>query len=108
MKRFKRKLLEYLTQNLLKAISEDEILIMTNKGWFLNKHKLSPEELVDLKQQAADLEGSILWQLMSKDIEYQAFLRGRKAKTDEDNLACHYMFYNLDLIAKYISNLKKL
>lgn len=108
MKWIKRKLVKYLTKNLLVALTDDDILLMTNKGWFLNKRKLSPEELGELKQEAMDFKKSALWQLMQRDLEYHAFLRGRKAQTDEDNLACHYLFYNLDLIQQYINNCSKL
>jgi hypothetical protein len=106
--RIRRKVLQYLTRNLLKALTEEDVLSMTNRGWFVNRRALSPEEIANLKDEARAFETSTLWAYMSKDIEYVAFVRGRKAKTDEENLACHYMFYNLDIIAQYIRNCRKL
>ena len=108
MRKLKHKLIQFLTKHLLKAVNEDDILRITNKGWFLNKKKLTPEEVSYLKEEANSFNESLLWKLMSREIEYVAFIRGRKSKTDEDNLACHYMFYNLDLIQKYLENCKKL
>lgn len=108
IRKIKRKILQHLTKELLVAITEDDILQMTSKGYFLNKRKLSQEELMQLAEDARAFEGSLLWQVMEKEIEYTAFVRGRKAQTSEDNLACHYMFYNLDLLKKFLRNCSKL
>ena len=106
--RLRWKVLQYLTRNLLKALTSDDVLSITNRGWFLGKRKLADEEVANLKDEAKAFERSLLWKLMSRDIEYAAFVRGRKAKTDDENLACHYMFYNLDIIEQYIRNCRKL
>lgn len=108
IRKLKRKLLQYLTRNLLKALTEEDVLTITNKGWFLNRRKLAPEEVAHIKAEATDFEKSLLWTLMRKDIEWAAFVLGRKAKTDEENLACHYMFYNLDIMERYLRNVNKL
>lgn len=107
-KYIKKTLVQYLAKHLLKAITEDDVLRMTNKGWFLHKRKLGSDEIEHLKEEAKSFKESILWKMMSKDIEYIAFVTGRKAKTDDENLACHYMFYNLDIIERYLNNCSKL
>lgn len=104
LRKLKFLIISYLTKNLLKALTKDDILVMTNRGWYVNRHKLTSDEMVSLREEAKAFMGSTLWSLMLRDLEYQAFVRGRKAKTNEDNLACHYMFYNLDLIEQYIKN----
>lgn len=104
----KRKLLQYLTKNLLKAVNEDDVLRMTSEGWLLNNRKFAPEELSQLGDDARSFQQSFLWKLMRKDVEYTAFVRGRQALTDRDNDACHYMFYNLDILEKFLNNCAKL
>lgn len=90
------------------ALSPEEILTLTSRGWFMNKRKLSPEEVMEIKDEAEGFSKSLLWDLMRKELEYQAFVRGRKGITDRDNDACHYLFYSLDLMEKYLENCRKL
>jgi len=108
MKYWKYKLVQHLTKNLLKAVTKDDILLITNNGWVSRGRVLSPDEKQLIQDEAKTLLDSVLWQYLSKEIEYVAFVRGRKAKNDEDNLACHYMFYNLDLIETFLERCKKL
>lgn len=107
MKYIKKRLIQYLTKNLLKAVNEDDILRITSEGYLLRKRKLSPEEVINIKEEAKSIVDSELWQMMMTELEYVAFIRGRKAKTDDDNLACHYLFYNLDLLKSFMNNLGK-
>ena len=107
MKYFKRKILQYLTRNLLKAVNEDDILRITSQGYLLRNRKLTPEEIISIKEEAKSIRESELWRLMTTELEYVAFIRGRKAKTDEDNLATHYLFYNIDLMQQFLNNIIK-
>ncbi|HEC65054.1 MAG TPA: hypothetical protein ENI23_07165 [bacterium] len=107
MKYFKRKILQYLTRNLLKAVNEDDILRITSQGYLLRNRKLTPEEIISIKEEAKSIRESEIWRLMTTELEYVAFIRGRKAKTDEDNLATHYLFYNIDLMQQFLNNIIK-
>ena|SRR3990167_3819957 len=98
----KKLLLRTLTKNLLKVVNEDDLLVITNQGWVSKGRRLTPEEKAEIKAQANEFSQSLLWEFISKELEYQAFVRGRKATTDRENDACHLMFYNLDIIEKFL------
>ena len=108
MGRIRKLLVQYLTKKLLKALTPEDVLTFSNRGWFLNNRKLAPDEIGELKEQARNFRESFLWNVIRRDIEYAAFVTGRKAKTDEENLASHYMFYNLDVIERFLENCTKL
>ncbi len=107
MKFFKKVLLQYLTKHLLKAVNEDDLLRITSEGYLLKNRKLTPEEIVNIKEEAKSIRESEIWELMKTEMEYVAFIRGRKSKTDEDNLATHYLFYNIDLMQQFLNNIIK-
>ena len=104
----KKLLIAYLSKRLLKVIHEDDLLLITNRGWVSKGRKLTSEEMAEIKAQAKDLSDSILWQFISKELEYQAFVTGRKARTDRDVDATFYMYYNLDLIQQFLDRCKAL
>ncbi len=104
----KRKLLAHLTKHLLKAVDERDLLLITSTGWVSRGRKLTPEEKAEIKAQAQDFSQSILWEFISKELEYAAFVRGRKSTTDIDNYMTLAMFYNLDLIQKFLDRCRTL
>lgn len=109
----KRKLLNYLirhlTRNYLAALTEEDILTMSNRGWFLNKRKLSQEEIAELKDEAQALKDSVLWRLMMRDIKYSANVRMfEKGSIDGNNIFGRAMLYNLELLNSFIENCRKL
>jgi len=107
MKYLKKIILMYITKNLLKMVNEDDVLKVTSKGYLLRNRKLTPEEVASLREEAKIFRESELWTLMRTELEWVAFVRGRKSKTNEDNLATHYLFYNVDIIEQFLRNLGK-
>lgn len=107
MKYINRNLIQYLTRHLLKAVNEDDVLRITSNGYLFKKRKLTPLEIKDLKEEAKSFKDSAFWEFMKSELEYVAFIRGRRAKTDEENLATHYLFYNIDLIEQFLNNMGK-
>ena len=107
MKYFKRKLALYLTHHLLKMVNDDDILKITTEGYMLKNRKLTPEEVESIRDEAKSINDSELWHFMKTELEWIAFVKGRKSVTAEDNLACHYMFYNLDMIQAFLNRLSK-
>ena len=107
MKYLKIRLLQYLTKNLLKMVTEDEILRITSEGFMVNKRKLEVDEIHALRAEAREFKESMVWKFMCNELEYVAFVRGRKSTTDMDNYGTHAMFYNLDLMQKFLDNLSK-
>ena len=107
--RIKNWLINYLTGNLLKAVSEEDILRITNKGFFINKRKLTPEEIATLKDEADSLSNSFLWKIMTKDVEFMAFLQMSKQATKPDDIIFgKAMFYSLKILRDYLERLKTL
>lgn len=98
----------WLVKRLLKAVTEDDILVMTQVGWFIGRHKMSSEEIITLKEEALSFEKSSLYRLMKRDLRYAATLqRYNEAKNDLDMLFGKSMLYNFDLIRKYIAGIIK-
>lgn len=95
----------WLVKRLLKAVHEDELLVQTNRGWFIGRRRLSPEEVQALKAEAKDFRGSYLWNAMKKDVKFMAFLRATNlAKSDMDLIYSGAMYYDLELLEKFIEN----
>ena len=99
--------MQWLTRHLLKMVTEDDIIRITSDGYLLNGRKLPPEVVSSLKAEAREIKESELWKYMCNELEYVAFVRGRKSTTDMDNYATHSMFYNLDLLNQFLNNLAK-
>ncbi len=107
MRWIRHKLVLYLTRNLLVALTEDEILTMTNRGWSYRGRMLSPEERAQLREEAQTFGDSLLWQMISNEIRFTANLRVFEKGVDaEQTIFGRAMLYNLELIATFIKNLK--
>ena len=103
----KKRILYFLTKHLLKAVNEDDILSITSDGYLLRNRKLTPEEIISIREEARSIRESELWKLMKTEIGFVAYIRGRRAKSDDDNLACHYMFLNLEIMQNFLDNMSK-
>lgn len=99
----------WLTKNLLKAVHEDELLVQTNRGWYIGKHRLSDAEMAALSAEAKDFRDSYLWKMIRKDVQFVAYLRSQaKARTDGDLIYGSAMYYNIELIQKFIERCESL
>lgn len=105
----RRKLIQYLVRNLLAAITEDDILTVTNKGWFYHKRKLTPEEVTQLQEEARSFKGSVLWNYMSNEVRYLANLQMfEKGISAENTVFGRAMLYNLQLLQQFLDRCSKL
>lgn len=106
MGRIKHIVINKLTKHLLKALTEDDILQMTNEGYLVNGRKLTVGEMRQLEDEAKELQGSYLWKLMTRELEFHAFRRmSDQARTDGDIVFGKAMFYNLSLLRRFLKNL---
>lgn len=107
MKRPRQFLINYLTRNLLRAVTEEDILQITSEGYLYHKKKILPDELSALKDEAAALKESFIWRLMTKEVEYMAFMTmTAKARTNDDIIFGKAVFYSVSLFNKFLENLK--
>lgn len=96
-------------KHLLKAVTADEILSISAKGWFVGTRKLTTEEIIDLREEAASFVKSSLYRLLKREIKYRATLqRYDMAKTSDDMIFGKAMLYDLDLIDIFIKNIGSL
>src|SRR3990167_8134573 len=94
-----------LTKHLLKAVHEEELLVFTNKGWYINHKRLTEEQVATLREEAREFQDSFLWRLMSHEIKFMAYLRGsNKARMPEDLIFSSAMYYDLELLEKFLKN----
>lgn len=99
--------INYLAKHLIKAVSEDDILRITSTGYMAGKRKLERDEINLLREEANAWRESLIWDYMKKEVEWIAFVRGRKATSEKDTYASNAMYYNLDLMQKFLDNLSK-
>jgi len=108
MKRLKHIVINFLTKHLVKAITEDDILIVSGRDFLINRIKLSPEEIQNLKDDAETFKDSLLWRLISNEVKFDAIQRmGDKAVTPDDIIFGKAMLYDINLIRNFIENLSK-
>ena len=104
--RLKNYLLTRLTKRLLRIVTEEDILRISGKDFLVGERKLTPEEIAALKEEARTLKDSFLWRMMTREIEYLAFLKmSYRAARPEDIIHGNAMFYSLDMLRKYLKNL---
>lgn len=109
MNRIRHLAIRYITKNLLKAVSRDEIMVKSGKDYLVGRHKLSPDEIMTLKEEAISLEESYLWQLIKGEVGWSANQQMfDKARTPEDIVFGKAVLYALDLIENYINRIKNL
>lgn len=106
LRKVKHILINYLTRNLLKAVSEDQILQIVNREFLYNRRNLTPEEIQSLKEEAKILRESFLWKMMNKEVEFLAYqAMTSKAKTIDDIIWGKSIFYSVYLMNIFLNNL---
>ena len=109
MKYLKNRIIQYLVKNLLVSITEEDIIVMTTRGWIKGKRKLSDEEVQFLKEEAKSIKESILWKYMNDEVKWNAQLRMfEKGVTEENTRFGRAMLHNLELLNKFLDNVIKL
>ena len=109
MGRIKRKIIQFLVRDMFVGLTDDDILKVTNRGWFMKGRKLSQEEVTELKEEATSLKESVLWNLMSNEIRYLANDRMfEKSAVEGNSVFGRAMLYNLNLLEQFIDRCKKL
>src|ERR1700756_4872356 len=88
-----------LTARLLKAVTEEEILLISSTEWLVGKRKLTIEQVKDLRQEAQSFRESELYRLLKKEIRYHASQqRYDKAVTPDDMVFGKAMMWDFHLI----------
>lgn len=107
--RLKHFVIEYLTRHLLKAPSGEDVLrVVGNRTVSQGKRKLSKEELAVLREEATALKDSLLWRYMKHELEWLASLRrGAHCTQPGDVTFGSAMFYNLDLMQKFLDRVER-
>ena len=102
-------LIRLLTKHLLVAVTDEDILTITNKGWFQGKRKLSEEEIMFLKEEAKALQESILWKMMVSELRWMANLRMFEKSAEEGNSAFgRALLYAIETERQYLDRVSKL
>ena len=88
---------------------EKDILLSTNRGWYIGNRKLSEDEVRALREEAAQFEGSVLWKIMRRDIHYLAYLQSTaKRSTETDAIYGGAMYKDLEILEQFIKRCKTL
>lgn len=114
MKWLKRKLLNYLTRNLLAVVDEDMVLTQVNSGdntayYLLGGEKIDTHLLTKLKQEASLLKEMEIWKIFDHTLRSQANkVMFTKSTSFEDMITGKAMIYNLDVQKKIVETLEKI
>ena len=109
MGRIKYRLIQYLTRNLLKAISEDDILQISSRAALLHKRNLSVGEVTDLREEAKTILESQAWELMMIELEGQAHqFIFYKARNWNDSVFGRAMLHNLEMQRRFMKRIRSL
>src|SRR3990167_5571979 len=95
-KRLKLFVIDYISRRHVRAVTLDDIITITSKGWFVSTYRLSEEEIKSLKDQAATILKLPIWKFMKDDLEWQAWNRMAPPKVPDDIIFGSAMFYSID------------
>lgn len=109
MKWLRSKTISYLTKNLLKAVTIEDVLVITSKEWLVGKRKFTNEEILLLKEEAKSLSDSMLLKFMLRELKYGMTLqRYDEARTADDMIFGKAMSYSISQIELFIKKIKDL
>lgn len=109
MRKLKNFVITYITRNLLLAITEEDILRKTSKGYMCGKLKLTHADLQILKQEAEALKESLLWKMMQRELTWLSNQRMfDKSASNDDILFGKAMLWNQKQQQDFLENLSKL
>lgn len=86
-----------------KPLFEEDILVQRRGGWYINGRRVSKEDLLALADEARMWRKSVLWNYMRKQVHYMAYLRAtNKASSKDDIMYANAMYYDLEVLEKFI------
>lgn len=108
-KRLKNKLTHFIVRNLLKSITEEELLRVNNNGRIVCRGKVITREMQDQIQVEAEyIRNSITFGLIMDDMQYLAHqTMFEKSSKFDDMVFGKAMLYVTDVLKKKINNLAK-
>lgn len=107
MGRIKHLVINYLTKNLLKALTEEDVLHLAKGSYHLGNRTLTSEEVLMLKEEAEAFRKSLLYKVLRRKLIYEAMKRmSTMAQTDGDITFGKAMLYNEHITKKYLENIK--
>jgi hypothetical protein len=108
MKWLRNIVIKYLTRNLLKAVTRDDVIQMTATEWMVGKRKLTQEEVKLLRDEARSLRESMLLKYLIRELKYGVTLqRYDEATTADDMIFGKAMAYSISEIEVFIKRLSE-
>ena|SRR3990167_1475144 len=104
---FKKVILRWAIKHILHAVTIDDLLRVEKGKVFIGRRELQPDEVSQLKGEAAMLEKSLLWKLIENNLYWIAnfkMIRGTNWERDMDN--GRMMTLCIDTIREFIDKLK--
>jgi hypothetical protein len=101
--------INYLTKNLLKAVTEEDILRKTGKEWLCGNLHFKPDDLAVLKQEADALRKSLLWKMMQRELTWLSNQKMfEKSMSNDDIIFGKAMLYNQKQQQDFLDKLAQL
>ena len=106
-KKLKTKLIKFVTQKLLKAVTEDELLRVDERGTMICRGEEVPREMREqLAKEAYFIRSSATYKLLKKDMQFVAQQRMfDKSENFDDMLFGKAQLYVLDILDRKLKNL---
>jgi outer membrane receptor protein involved in Fe transport len=106
MKKLKIKLLNFLLRKYFNAITEEDILTVTSRGYRIGDRLLDSNEIEGLRNQADIVKRSDLWKYTNSNLKYLANYRMYDGSQNQDDLIFgKAMLYNLDIINRLFNKI---
>jgi len=101
-------ILNYLSRHLVKRVTDEDVLKITQHGWFVGKYKLSLDEVDRMKMEADYILNSLAWKFAKTGLESEAWSKMAPPDNGQALIMGQSMFYNLSIIEKYFRQIKAL
>lgn len=95
-----KNLMQFLVKDVFNTITKDDVLkVVSPNVWMYRGMKLTPDQVVNLRDQAKNLKSSKIWEVLKNELLYHAHLKGYvQSKTEADQIAGKMMVYITDVI----------
>lgn len=101
----KKLLVQFLTKNLFRWVSEEDILEVRGKNIFHKGRPLPEEQTIQIVEQANLIRKSYLWKVLSDEIRFVAYLQFVQSRNYEETLSAKLLLRAEEIIRKKVEEL---
>lgn len=105
----RRKCIGWMTHHLFNSITEEDILRIKGGKMYYKGKPMSKEGIDKLKLDALSFENSVIWQILSDEMKYQANQKiFYKAQNSDDLIAAKTLLYLIETMENKLKSIVNL